>query len=67
MSTIARVRVVGAHERRVRGMRLEVVGVLPLADEQPLVLPPLDPLAEQSRRHSRTLAERTVTAGSQPE
>ena len=62
-----RVGVVGAHERRVRGIGLEVVRVLPLADEQPLVLPPLHSLAEQSRRHARTLAERSVTTGSQPE
>ena len=47
-----RVRVVGPHERRVRGVGLEVVRVLPLADEQPLILPPLHPLAEQSRRHA---------------
>ena len=47
-----RVRVVGADERRVRGVRLEVVGVAALADEQPVVLAPLDALAEQSRRHA---------------
>ena len=46
----ARVRVVGADERRVRRVRLEVVRVAPLAAKQPVVLPPLHALAEHSGR-----------------
>jgi hypothetical protein len=63
----ARVRVVGAHERRVRGVRLEVVGVAPGADEQPVVLAALDALAEQPCRHeSLSIAAAARTARTIP-
>ena len=48
-------------ESSVRGVRLEVVGVAAVADEQPVVLPALDALAEHARRHgSSSAAARTA-------
>ena len=63
----ARARSRSARTRRARRAARSRRCSGPWPTQQPVVLPPLHPLAEHSRRHSRTLAERSVTTGSQPE
>ena len=62
-----RVRVLGAHERHLRGAVLEVVGEASAAGEQPRVLAALDRLAEHPRRHlASSIAAAARTASTIP-
>ena len=62
-----RVRVLGAHERDLGGVVLEVVGEAPAAGQQPRVLAPLDRLAEHPRGHrASSIAAAARTASTIP-